>query len=48
MNDLMDMGGHGLYVWSSYAVWLAVILTCYGYTRYQFKSLLKKLRKHDE
>ncbi|MCB1906830.1 MAG: heme exporter protein CcmD [Rhodocyclaceae bacterium] len=42
-HEFWSMGGHGLYVWGSYAVTLAVIVTEIGVLLVKRKSILEHL-----
>ncbi|MEM8498689.1 MAG: heme exporter protein CcmD [Pseudomonadota bacterium] len=45
INDFLNMGGHGFYVWLAYGV-CALILTVYACSHFRRKkNLIKQLRK---
>ena len=47
LSDFIAMGGHGFYVWSSYAVTLLLLLTLTIVSVTKHKSLLKHIAKRN-
>jgi len=43
MADFLDMGGHGFYVWLSYAVFFAVMAIDYVAPRLRRRSVLREV-----
>ena len=43
MNDFLHMGGYGLYVWSSYAIWLVVLILNYVLPKTREKKVMNEL-----
>ena len=45
MNDFLNMGGYGAYVWSAYGVWLLVMLINYVQPRWREKKVFNELAR---
>lgn len=45
LNEFIHMGGHGIYVWSSYFMTLAVIATAIQSARIKRKKLILDLQE---
>lgn len=45
MNDFLDMGGYGGYVWSAYGIWLLVMLINYVQPRWREKRVFSELTR---
>jgi len=45
MSEFLDMGGYGLYVWSSYGIALLVFGGLFVGVKLQRKRLIKQLRR---
>lgn len=49
VGEFLAMGGYGFYVWTSYAIWLAIIVFNIVKPKSEERRLLAKLaRKHSQ
>lgn len=45
MNDFLNMGGYGAYVWSAYGLWLLVMVLNYVQPRWREKKVFSELAR---
>ncbi len=44
-SEFLNMGGHAVYVWSSYGVSLMILLVFAGYGKYRSRQLIQRIKK---
>ena len=43
-NEILDMGGHGIYVWSVYSIGISMIVVSFLIAKKKIKDIQKKIK----
>tara|TARA_Y100000996_G_scaffold145231_1_gene111736 strand:+ start:1069 stop:1245 length:177 start_codon:yes stop_codon:yes gene_type:complete len=43
-NELLDMGGHGIYVWSVYLIGISIIAISFLFAKKRIKTVQRKIK----
>ena len=44
LNEILEMGGHGIYVWSVYLVGISIIVTSFLVAKQRIKKVQRKIK----
>ena len=44
LNELLDMGGHGIYVWSVYLIGISIIAISFSVAKKRIKTAQRKIK----
>ena len=44
LNEILDMGGHGIYVWSVYLVGISIIVISFLIAKKRIKTVQRKIK----